>query len=56
MGRSPGVLAILGPKWRTLRAGLRNQRSGAGARAVLLLLLGAGFWTAVFGLAYRVLR
>jgi len=56
IGRPPGVLAILGPKWRTLRAGLRNQRSGAGARAVLLLLLGAGFWTAVFGLAYRVLR
>ena len=54
--RSPGVLAILGPKWRTLRAGLRNQRSGAGARAILLVLLGAGFWTAVFGLSYRILR
>jgi ABC-2 type transport system permease protein len=54
--RAPGVLAIWAPKWRTLRAGLRNQRSGAGARAVLLLLLGAGFWTAVFGLAYRILR
>ena len=46
----------MGPKWRTLRASLRNQRSGAGARAVLLVLLGAGFWTAVFGMAYRILR
>ncbi|HEX7024561.1 MAG TPA: hypothetical protein VF187_07065 [Gemmatimonadales bacterium] len=56
IGRPAGILAILGPKWRSLRAGLRNQRSGAGARAVLLVLLGAGFWTAVFGLAYRILR
>jgi ABC-2 type transport system permease protein len=52
----PGVLAVLGPKWRSVRGRLRTQRSGAGARALLLVLLGAGFWTAMFGLAYRVLR
>ena len=54
--RGAGVRAILRPKWLTLRASLRNQRSGAGARAILLLLLGAGFWTAVFGLSFRILR
>ena len=56
IGRPPGILAILGPKWRSLRARLRKERSGAGARMLLLVLLGAGFWTAVFGVAYRVLK
>jgi ABC-2 type transport system permease protein len=54
--RRPTALTILGPKWRSLRGRLRTQRSGAGARVLLLVLLGAGFWTAMFGLAYRVLR
>lgn len=54
--RSPGILAILGPKWRSFRARLRVARSGAGMRALLLILLGGGFWTAVFGVSYRVLR
>jgi len=54
--RSAGILEILGPKWRSLRARLRRQRAGAGARVVLLLLLGALFWTAVFGMSYRVLK
>ncbi len=52
----PGVLHILKPKWWSLLTRLREQGSGAGARALLLLLLGAGFWTAVFGVAYRVLK
>jgi len=54
--RSAGVLDILGPKWRSFRARLRRERSGAGARTILLILLGAGFWTAVFGVSYRVLK
>ncbi len=54
--RSPGVLTILGPKWRSLRARVRVERSGAGGRVLLLVLLGGGFWTAVFGAAYRVLK
>lgn len=54
--QSAGVLAILGPKWRSLRVRLRREKSGTGMRALLLLLLGGGFWTAVFGIAYRVLR
>jgi len=54
--RGPGVLDILGPKWRSIRTRLRQESSGAGMRVLLLVLLGAGFWTAVFGVSYRVLR
>lgn len=54
--QSAGVLAILGPKWRSLRARFRQERSGAGMRALLLVLLGGGFWTAVFGMSYRILK
>ncbi|HEV8357674.1 MAG TPA: hypothetical protein VGQ17_13055 [Gemmatimonadales bacterium] len=54
--RAPGVLDILGPKWRSLRARFRRESSAAGARMLLLLLLGAGFWTAVFGVSYRLLK
>ncbi|MGH7562570.1 MAG: putative ABC transporter permease subunit [Gemmatimonadales bacterium] len=54
--REPGVLDILRPKWWSVLARLKEQGSGAGARALLLVLLGAGFWSAVFGVAFRVLR
>ncbi|HET9274607.1 MAG TPA: hypothetical protein VFN96_00905, partial [Gemmatimonadales bacterium] len=54
--REPGILHLLKPKWWSVLARLREQGSGAGARALLLLLLGAGFWTAVFGVSFRVLR
>ena len=53
---SAGVLQILAPKWRSLLARLRRERSGAGVRVLLLVLLGGGFWTAVFGVSYRVLK
>lgn len=53
---SAGVLDILQPKWRSFLARVRRQRSKGGARTVLLLLLGAGFWSAVFGVSYRVLK
>jgi ABC-2 type transport system permease protein len=53
---SAGVLDILRPKWRSFLARLRHGRKQAGARTALLLLLGGGFWTAVFGVSYRVLR
>ncbi len=54
--RSAGVHDILRPKWRSFLARLRRKRSEVGARTVLLLLLAAGFWTAVFGVSYRVLK
>lgn len=53
--RQPSLWTIAGPKWRSAIARLRTERSGAGTRALLLLLIGFGFWSAVFGLAYRVL-
>ena len=53
---SAGVLDILRPKWRSVLARARRQRTKGGARTVLLLLLGAGFWTMMFALAYRILR
>ena len=54
--QSAGILAILNPKWRSFVHRLKNHRSGAGARAMLLILLGGAFWTAVFGLSYRILK
>jgi ABC-2 type transport system permease protein len=53
---SAGVLDILRPKWRSVLTRARRQQTKVGARTVLLLLLGAGFWTAVFGVSYRVLK
>ena len=52
----PSLAAILAPKWRTALARLRSRDSGAGTRALLLSLVGIGFWLAVFGVMFRVLR
>lgn len=54
--RQPSLWTVAGPKWRSALARFRSERSGAGTRALLLLLIGFGFWSAVFGLAYRVLN
>ena len=53
---SAGLGAILAPKWQSLMGRLRRQRSGSGTRLVLLLVLGGGFWAAVLGVSYRVLK
>jgi ABC-2 type transport system permease protein len=52
----PQVWTVLTPKWRSVLARLRQEQTGSGARAVLLALVALVFWTAVFGIAYRVLR
>lgn len=52
----PGLWTLLSPKWRTALARVRQERSGAGVRLLLLSLVGFGFWSAVFGIAYRVLK
>jgi len=52
----PGLWTLLSPKWRTALARVRQERSGAGMRLLLLALVGFGFWSAVFGVAYRVLK
>jgi ABC-2 type transport system permease protein len=52
----PGLWTILTPKWRSALSRLRQEQEGAGPRALLLLLIGAGFWSLAFGAFYRVLR
>jgi ABC-2 type transport system permease protein len=54
--RQPGIWTLLSPKWRTALARVREERSGAGMRMLLLALVGFGFWSAVFGVSYRVLK
>jgi ABC-2 type transport system permease protein len=54
--KQPGLWTLLSPKWRTALARVRQERSGAGVRLLLLALVGFGFWSAVFGIAYRVLK
>ena len=51
----PGVWTILTPKWRGALARVRQERKSR-AKFVLLALTVIGFWTAVFGVAWRVLH
>lgn len=51
----PGVHTVLLPKWRTALARAREERSGTPLKLLLLALVAAGFWSAVFTVAYRVL-
>jgi ABC-2 type transport system permease protein len=52
----PSLWAILTPKWRGVVARVRHERRGSWAKVLLLTITGLGFWSAVFGVAYRVLR
>jgi len=52
----PPLWTLLTPKWRTALARVRQEQSGAGARVLLLALVGFGFWSALFGISYRVLK
>jgi ABC-2 type transport system permease protein len=52
----PGLLTVLTPKWQGALARLRQERFASRAKLVLLALTGGGFWAAIFGIAYRVLR
>ena len=52
----PGVRTVLLPKWRTALARVRQERSGTPLKLLLLALVAAGFWSAVFTVAYRVLK
>jgi ABC-2 type transport system permease protein len=54
--RTAGVAEILFPKWRSVVARLRKERSGAGGRLLLLVLVGGGFWAGTFRIAYWVLK
>src|SRR5690606_4056681 len=48
--------AVLAPKWRSTLARARTRQRGRGIRMLLLLGVGGLFWTAAFGISYRVLR
>jgi ABC-2 type transport system permease protein len=52
----PNLWTVLTPKWRGVLARLRQEHAASRAKFILLALTGIGFWTAVFGVAYRVLR
>ncbi len=51
----PGVWTVLTPKWRGALARLREERSGSWVKLLLFAVAGGFFWTAIFGIAYRVL-
>lgn len=52
----PGLQTLLSPKWLSALARLRQERSGAPAKMLLLVIVGAGFWSAVFTIFLRMLR
>lgn len=52
----PSLTTILTPKWRSALNRLRQEQSGGNGKFFLLALLALGFWAAVFGLFFRVLR
>jgi ABC-2 type transport system permease protein len=52
----PSLWTVLTPKRRGVLTRIRHERTASRAKAVLLALTGLGFWTAVFGISYRVLH
>ena len=53
----PGIATILFPKWRSALARFsRSERASAPLKLLLLVGVGAGFWSAVYTVALRVLR
>lgn len=54
--RQPSLAHVLQPKWRTALQRLREERSGGGGKLLILILVGAGFWAAVFGILFLMLR
>jgi ABC-2 type transport system permease protein len=52
----PSLRTITTPKWRSAVNRLRQERSGGNGKFLLLALVALGFWAAVFGMAYKILR
>jgi ABC-2 type transport system permease protein len=52
----PSLWTILTPKRQGVVVRMRHEREGSWAKVLLLGVTGIGFWSAVFGVAYRVLR
>jgi ABC-2 type transport system permease protein len=54
--KQPSLARVLEPKWRTALQRIREERSRGSGRLFILLLAGLGFWSAVFGILYRILK
>jgi ABC-2 type transport system permease protein len=54
--RQPHLWTVLTPQWRGVLARLRRDRTASRPRLVLLTVVGVVFWSAVFGISYRVLH
>ncbi|HEY8257144.1 MAG TPA: hypothetical protein VIG08_05770 [Gemmatimonadales bacterium] len=54
--RKPGLWTILTPKWRGVLVRLKHEGTASPAKFLLLTTIGITFWTAVFGIAFRMLR
>jgi ABC-2 type transport system permease protein len=52
----PTLTTITTPRWRSALNRLRQERSGGNGKFFLLALVALGFWAAVFGLSFRILR
>ncbi len=52
--RQPGLIALTGPKWRSVLARARSGRQGAGGRSLLLALAGMLFLGVAFWIALKV--
>ncbi|MGH7606541.1 MAG: putative ABC transporter permease subunit [Gemmatimonadales bacterium] len=54
--KQPSLTHVLQPKWRTILQRLGQERAGGGGKLLILTLVGAGFWAAVFGILFLMLR
>ena len=52
----PSLQTITTPKWRSALNRLHQERSSGTGKFYLLALVALGFWAAVFGLSYKILR
>jgi ABC-2 type transport system permease protein len=52
----PSLQTITTPKWRSALNRLHQERSSGNGKFYLLALVALGFWAAVFGLSYKILR
>ncbi|HKP29575.1 MAG TPA: hypothetical protein VJU15_09225 [Gemmatimonadales bacterium] len=52
-GKQPHVWTVLTPQWRSVLARIRTTKTPG--RTLLFAVIGLAFWSAVFGISYRVL-
>lgn len=52
----PSLWTVLTPKWRGALVRMRHERMSSRPKFLLLAIIGACFWTGVFGIAFRMLR